>query len=133
MDTVTKLKKGIQDNGRNAGPESTLYVIYGSRTGNSKAAATLAHEYADYLGMETELLDMKTFRMETLNQMKNILIAVSTHGEGDPPAVVEDFYRFVHSCEATSMEGVNFSVLALGDSRYKDYCKTGHDFRNRML
>jgi len=65
--------------------------------------------------------------------MKNILIAVSTHGEGDPPAVVEEFYRFIHSSEAPSMERVNFSVLALGDSSYKDFCKTGWDFRNRML
>lgn len=133
MDTITKIRKGARNNGKPGATDSTLYVIYGSRTGNSKAAATLAHEYADYLGMETELLDMKTFRFDTLNQMKNILIAVSTHGEGDPPAVVEDFYRFIYSSEAPSMAGVNFSVLALGDSSYKDYCKTGHDFRNRML
>lgn len=133
MDTITKIKRGARNNGKPAAPDSVLYVIYGSRTGNSKAAATLAHEYADYLGMETDLLDMKTFRFETLKRMKNILIAVSTHGEGDPPAVVEDFYRFVHGSEAPSMKGMNFSVLALGDSSYKDFCKTGWDFRNRML
>ncbi|WP_372950411.1 sulfite reductase flavoprotein subunit alpha [Mariniphaga sp.] len=133
MDTITKINKGARNNGKSATPDSVLYVIYGSRTGNSKAAATLAHEYSDYLGMETDLLDMKTFRFETLKRMKNILIAVSTHGEGDPPAVVEDFYRFMHSSEAPSMSGVNFSVLAMGDSSYKDFCKTGWDFRNRML
>jgi sulfite reductase (NADPH) flavoprotein alpha-component len=133
MDTIAKIKRGASNNGKSAASGSVLSVIYGSRTGNSKAAATLAHEYADYLGMETELLDMKTFRFETLKRMKNILIAVSTHGEGDPPAVVEDFYRFVHSSEAPSMEGVNFCVLALGDSSYRDFCKTGWDFRNRML
>ncbi len=133
MDTITKIRKGARNNGKADATDSTLYVIYGSRTGNSKAAASLAYEYADYLGIETDLQDMKTFRFETLKQMKNILIAVSTHGEGDPPAVVEDFYRFVHSNEAPSMKGVNFSVLALGDSSYKDFCKTGWDFRNRML
>lgn len=133
MDTITKINKGASNNGKSLTSDSVLYVIYGSRTGNSKAAATLAHEYADYLGMQTDLLDMKTFRFETLKRMKNILIAVSTHGEGDPPAVVEDFYRFMHSSEAPSMKGVKFSVLALGDSSYKDFCKTGRDFRSRML
>lgn len=133
MDTITKIKGGAGNNGKQSVSGSTLFVIFGSRTGNSKAAATLAHEYADYLGMETDLLDMKTFRFEMLKQMKNILIAVSTHGEGDPPAVVEDFYRFMHSNEVPSMAGVKFSVLALGDSSYKDFCKTGWDFRNRML
>ncbi len=133
MNTITKIKRGVSNNGKSVASDSVLYVIYGSRTGNSKAAATLAHEYADYLGMQTDLLDMKTFRFETLKRMKNILIAVSTHGEGDPPAVVEDFYRFVHSSEAPSMKSVNFGVLALGDSSYRDFCKTGWDFRNRML
>jgi sulfite reductase (NADPH) flavoprotein alpha-component len=123
MDTITKIKRGASNNGKPVASDSVLYVIYGSRTGNSKAAATLAHEYADYLGMQTDLLDMKTFRFDMLKQMKNILIAVSTHGEGDPPAVVEDFYRFMHSSEAPSMAGVNFSVLALGDSSYKDFAK----------
>lgn len=133
MDTITKIKRGASNNGKPLTSDSVLYVIYGSRTGNSKAAATLAHEYADYLGMQTELLDMKKFRFATLKRMKNILIAVSTHGEGDPPAVVEEFYHFMHSSEAPSMNGVNFSVLALGDSSYKDFCKTGWDFRKRML
>jgi sulfite reductase (NADPH) flavoprotein alpha-component len=133
MNTITKIQRGASNNGKSVASDSVLHVIYGSRTGNSKAAATLAHEYADYLGMQTDLLDMKTFRFETLKRMKNILIAVSTHGEGDPPAVVEDFYRFMHSSDAPSLKDVNFSVLALGDSSYKDFCKTGWDFRNRML
>jgi len=76
---------------------------------------------------------MKTIDPDQVAHIRNMLIAVSTHGEGDPPAVVEDFYNFMHSPDAPSMKGARFSVLALGDSSYKDYCKTGHDFRKRLL
>lgn len=133
METVIKTNKEIYKTIKKSASDSTLYVIYGSRTGNSKTSATLAYEYATYLGMEACLLDMKTFKTESLKNMKNILIAVSTHGEGDPPAVAEDFYRFLHSSDAPVMAGVNFGILALGDSSYKDYCKTGRDFQKRLL
>lgn len=116
-----------------ANSEAVLHIIVGSRTGNSMAAAKLANEFAIHLGIQSHLHDMSAMDPEAIGSMKNILIAVSTHGEGDPPAVVEDFYAFIHSVEAPSMQGTNFSVLALGDSSYKDYCKTGHDFRRRLL
>jgi sulfite reductase (NADPH) flavoprotein alpha-component len=111
----------------------SLHVIYGSRTGNSMSAARLASDYAAHLGIKSYLQDMKTIEHSQIGLMKNILIAVSTHGEGDPPAVVEKFYDFIHSDDAPSMKGTHFSVLALGDSSYKDFCKTGHDFRKRLL
>ncbi len=133
METVLKTMKNGDKDFNNETNNSTLYIIYGSRTGNSKAAATLAYEYANHLGIETELLDMKTFSFETLAWMRNILIAVSTHGEGDPPAMVENFYHFIHSDQSPNLKRTNFSVLALGDSSYKEFCKTGWDFRNRLL
>jgi sulfite reductase (NADPH) flavoprotein alpha-component len=113
--------------------QAVLHVICGSRTGNSLAAGRLAHEYAIHLGIKSQLHDMKTIDPGQIAHIKNMLIAVSTHGEGDPPAVVEDFYNFMHSADAPSMKGTRFSVLALGDSSYHDYCKTGHDFRKRLL
>jgi sulfite reductase (NADPH) flavoprotein alpha-component len=64
---------------------------------------------------------------------RNILLAVSTHGEGDPPAAAQKFYEYIQSAEAPDMHGVRFSILALGDSSYKDFCKTGNDFRKRFL
>ena len=134
METTTQnTLRATRDTEKNMGLDSTLHVIYGSRTGNSKAAATLAWEYARYLGLDCRLHDMKTFVHDEIGTMKNVLIAVSTHGDGDPPAVVEDFYNFMHSSEVPLMKGVKFSVLALGDSSYKDFCKTGRDFRNRLF
>ncbi|MGF1585807.1 MAG: sulfite reductase flavoprotein subunit alpha [Bacteroidales bacterium] len=113
--------------------KNTLYVIFGSRTGNSKAAADLACRYAGYLGLKSALIDMAVIDPKEFTGFKNILLAVSTHGEGDPPVVAEKFYNFIHSSEAPEMRDVRFSILALGDSSYRDFCKTGHDIRKRFI
>ncbi|ASB48077.1 diflavin oxidoreductase [Alkalitalea saponilacus] len=125
--------KGKRNIAEKCDNSKTLYVVYGSRTGNSRAAAELAFEYGKHLGLECELLDMKDFPYNELQFIRHLLIAVSTHGEGDPPAVVEAFYHFMHSDEVPAMKGVRFSILALGDSSYNDFCKTGHDFRKRLV
>jgi sulfite reductase (NADPH) flavoprotein alpha-component len=130
---TVKKSSDLLQNLKMINPSTTLHVMYGSRTGNSKSAAELAREYARYLGMESILVDMKEFPKSEFAEIKNLLIAVSTHGEGDPPAVIEDFYQFMHGEEVPQMKNLKFSVLALGDSSYKDYCKTGWDFRNRLL
>jgi sulfite reductase (NADPH) flavoprotein alpha-component len=113
--------------------KDTLQVIFGSRSGNSKAAADLACRYARYLGIKSVLIDMAVIDQMEFTGFKNILLAVSTHGEGDPPVVAEKFYNFIHSNEAPSMTDVRFSILALGDSSYRDFCKTGHDIRKRFI
>jgi sulfite reductase (NADPH) flavoprotein alpha-component len=113
--------------------ENILHVVYGSRTGNSKAAAELAHEYAKFLGIRTELINMQEFKLKNFKYLKNILIAVSTHGEGDPPVAAEDLLTYLLSEKASQMNEVRFSVLALGDSSYKHFCKTGYDFQERLI
>ncbi len=111
---------------------STLSIIYGSRTGNSKSIAEVAERYANHLGLKTRLLDMKTMNPEVIGEINNLLLIVSTHGEGDPPAVALNFYNYLHQKHNSSLAQLNFSVLALGDSSYKDYCKTGKDFAERF-
>ncbi len=53
---------------------------------------------------------------------------VSTHGEGEPPDQAIQFYEFLHSKRAPKLENLHYSVLALGDSSYEFFCKTGKDF-----
>lgn len=110
-----------------------LYIIYGSRTGNSRSIAELTERYANQLGLKTSILEMKNMKFELLYQIHNLLLIVSTHGEGDPPAVASEFYEYLHDSKRRQVERLNLSVLALGDSSYKDYCKTGKDFENRLL
>ncbi|MBN2175438.1 MAG: flavodoxin domain-containing protein [Bacteroidales bacterium] len=113
--------------------DNNLCILYGSRTGNSKAIAKLAGEYARHLGIENECINMQSFDKSRLKDLKRLLVAVSTHGEGDPPAPAEEFYRYIHSDEAPAMKNTEFAMVALGDSSYKHYCKTGKDIEKRFI
>jgi sulfite reductase (NADPH) flavoprotein alpha-component len=106
----------------------TLNIIYGSRTGNSKAVAVLANDYANYLGIQCQIESMDNMDFETLGDMKNLIIAVSTHGEGEPPVPAEEFHAFIHSKDAPQLNDMQYAVLGLGDSSYRYFAQTGADF-----
>ena len=112
--------------------DDTLYIIYGSRTGNSRSIAETTQRFAKHVGLKSCLLEMKKMDFDMIHKLKNLLLIVSTHGEGDPPAVAMEFYNYMHQ-DRKNLDEVRFAVLALGDSSYKDYCKTGKDFDVRLL
>ncbi len=111
---------------------NTLYILHGSRTGNSKAVAELAHAYANYHGIPSICESMDDFSEETFKNAKIMLIAVSTHGEGDPPVQAEAFYEYIHQADHADFSAKKIAVLALGDSSYRHFCKTGMDIEKRL-
>ena len=113
-------------------PTNTLVVLYGSRSGNARKIAEQTHIYAGYCGLTSVLCDMQSLDYSVFSQIQNILLIVSTHGEGEPPYAAEEFYEWIHSPQAPLMEKCNYSVLALGDSSYKHYCKTGVEIDHRL-
>ena len=109
-----------------------LTIVYGSQTGNAEGLADLARERAEARGFRVRVVDMLEFGKQDLKKAENLLLIVSTHGEGDPPDNAEDFYELVHGRKAPTLKGKRFSVLALGDSSYENFCQTGRDFDARL-
>lgn len=106
----------------------SLTILYGSHTGNGKKIAHRAADYAQKQGLKPLVHDMSEYPLKNLRQEKNLLVVVSTHGEGDPPIAAEDVYAHLHSQRAPKLPETSFSVLALGDKSYLHFCKTGADF-----
>ena len=105
-----------------------LTVLYGSQTGNAEDIAEQLVARAEAEGLTAKAVDMLDYKPRDLKKEKNIVICVSTHGEGDPPDNAEELHEFIHGKKAPKLEGVNFSVLAFGDSSYEHFCQTGRDF-----
>ena len=107
-------------------------VLFGSQTGNcEKLAKQLARKLAEQQ-FEVTTSSMRDFKPNGLKKIRNLFIIVSTHGEGEPPDNAMSFYEFLHSKRAPKLEGLQYSVLALGDTSYEFFCQTGKDFDKRL-
>jgi len=105
-----------------------LTILYGSQTGNAEGLAEATAESARGKGFEATAVCMSDYNVSKLKKEQNVFVVCSTHGEGEPPDTAIEFHEFVHGKRAPKMAGINFSVLALGDTSYEFYCKTGADF-----
>lgn len=109
-----------------------ITILYGSQTGNSSG---LAKKFAKALEAEqyqVTLSSMGDYKTGNLKKTNQLLVIVSTHGEGEPPDSAISFYEFLNSKRAPKLDGLRFSVLALGDTSYEFFCQTGKDFDKRL-
>lgn len=105
-----------------------VWILYGTHTGNSEDLAQESGKRLEAQGRDTKIMDMEVFKTKKLKKIKELLIIVSTDGEGDPPMQAEEFLEYLQGKRAPQLDHMNYSVLALGDSTYAEFCQTGKDF-----
>jgi sulfite reductase (NADPH) flavoprotein alpha-component len=110
----------------------TLTILYGTETGNSRELAKALAAAATERGLSPKLSDLSDYKVRQLKDEQDVLFVVSTYGEGDPPQPSVGFFEFLEGPRAPKLEGVRFSVLALGDSTYEKYCEAGKRIDRRM-
>jgi sulfite reductase (NADPH) flavoprotein alpha-component len=110
----------------------SLTILYGSESGNAETCAAEAAKAAKAAGLEAKVADMGDYKVASLAGEKNLLVIVSTWGEGDPPETATDFHASVMGEKAPRIDGLNFAVFALGDISYADFCECGKQFDRRL-
>ena len=63
----------------------TVRILYGSETGNSTALARSLESTLKAAGVNATAADMAKYKGRQLKDEQDVLIIVSTYGEGDPP------------------------------------------------
>lgn len=109
-----------------------LTILFGTESGNAEGLAGRALSLAKERGFQATVKGMDAYKTKDLSKEKNLLVIVSTWGEGDPPESAVDFYEFLHSDKAPKLPNVKYAVLSLGDSSYEHFCQTGKDFDKRF-
>ena len=111
---------------------SDITILVGSQTGNGEALANQLHQLASSRGLRTVVKKTGDYKLPQLKAEKNLLVIVSTHGEGDPPDNTKEMHEFLFSKRAPALKDLHYAVLGLGDSSYEFFCKMGVDFDNRL-
>ena len=109
-----------------------LTILYGSQTGNGQGIAEQAAAKFKEQAFDVTVQSMSDFKPNALKKIEHLLLVVSTHGEGDPPDTALPLFEFLHGRRAPKLDHLHYSVLALGDSSYEFFCKTGADFDQKL-
>jgi sulfite reductase (NADPH) flavoprotein alpha-component len=128
---------GIVKN-KNTAPETVvdaaakkITIVYGTETGNSKKLATAFAAKAKQNQLQAKVVGMDQYRLNDLAKEEYLLAVISTHGEGEPPAAAKKFYDHIHN-NGFKLEKLKYSVLALGDTSYPLFCKTGEEVDEQL-
>ncbi len=111
---------------------ANLTILYGTETGNANEVAKKLAEKAKFKNISVTVANMYDYDPKKLKDEENVAIIVSTHGEGERPDMAEEFHKFVTGKRLPKLENISFSVLALGDKSYRNFCQTGEEIYNAI-
>ena len=110
-----------------SGGGGSVVVLYGTESGNAEALAARTASLAKKRGVKAVVQNMAEAEPAKLAEAGNLLVIVSTWGEGDPPESAEEYHKAFMG-GGFDLSGVRYSVCALGDTSYEHFCQTGKDF-----
>jgi sulfite reductase (NADPH) flavoprotein alpha-component len=115
-----------------ARPAEPLMVVYASESGNSEKLAGDLAKAARKNGLKPTLIDMADLEISALASARRLVVIAATWGEGEPPARAVRAYNELMGEGASRLDGVDFGVLALGDTAYAEFCAIGRKIDERL-
>lgn len=108
-----------------------LTVLYGTESGNAESLADRAVKDAKKKGFKAVMKNMADISPADLAKEENLLVIVSTWGDGDAPETAVSFHKEFMAADL-KLAGVKFSVCGLGDTSYEKFCEIGKQFDARL-
>lgn len=116
-------------------PDICMLILHGSASGNATDAASSLFRLARRYRID----DLILFSLQDLDLVKLVeaqfaVFVVSTTGNGDIPASMQAFWSTLlrDDIDQSLLEDLNFVIVGLGDSKYKQFNWTAKKLRRRL-
>ena len=113
-------------------PAEPLTIVFASESGNSERLAGDIAKVARKNGLKPTVVDMADLDVTSLVKAGRLLVIAATWGEGEPPARTARVYAELMGETAPRLDGLEFGVLALGDTAYAEFCAVGKALDERL-
>lgn len=133
---------GILSRGAGGGPAAAapaeqkrpLLVAFGSQSGNAESLAKRLAREAAGRGFAARAAGLDSLQPADFVREQNVLLITSTWGEGDMPDNAAAFWDAINqNGSSPKLDGVRYSVLALGDKNYGEtFCLAGKKLDLRL-
>jgi sulfite reductase (NADPH) flavoprotein alpha-component len=109
-----------------------LTILFGSQTGTAEGLAKKVAKEAGKRGFAATVLDMAQADLARLGAERNLLVITSTYGDGEPPDNAKALHAALKGAAQLptsnpQLSTLRFSVCALGDTNYAQFCQCGKD------
>lgn len=108
-----------------------MTILFGSESGNSEKLADLSAKEAKRRGFKATVKNMADITPADLAKFENLLVIVSTWGDGDAPETAVSFHKQLMT-DTLQLPKLRYSVCALGDTAYAKFCEIGKQVDARL-
>jgi sulfite reductase (NADPH) flavoprotein alpha-component len=109
-----------------------LLILYGSQTGTAEGLARRIGRQVDARGCQARVLDAAAHKDVQWQSESHLLVITSTYGDGEMPDNAQGFWDWLRSDAASGLAHLKYSVLALGDANYPEFCAAGKAIDARL-
>jgi sulfite reductase (NADPH) flavoprotein alpha-component len=113
-------------------PALKIAVLYASQSGTAEGLARKVAKELKAKGHVASLASLGGYTPAALAEERYAIFVASTYGEGEAPDAAQPFYQKLCVEQLPRYLDLSYSVLALGDSHYEQFCKFGVDLDNKL-